>query len=64
MILTYNQDLEPLVSMLISKASFLILTFYDLRMISLVIGSHNAMAQKATYKKKGLDPAYGASVHT
>lgn len=33
-------------------------SFYGLRVLILVIGSHNAMVQKTT--KEGLDPAYCA----
>lgn len=47
-----NQGFEPLVSILTSRVSFLILSFYDLNMIILVTGSRNAMAQKAKKERK------------
>lgn len=43
-----NQGFKPVVLILISKASFLILLSSNLRVIILVTGSYNVIAQKAT----------------
>lgn len=62
-ILTCNQGCRLLVLILISKASFIIRLFSNLRVIILVTGSHNAIAQKPT-KEVRCKPAFCAYVHT
>lgn len=43
-----NQDYELLISILTFKTSFLVLSFYDLRVVILITGFHNAMAPTIT----------------
>lgn len=62
-ILICNQGCRLLVLILISKASFVIRLFSNLRVIILVTGSHNAIAEKPT-KEVRCKPAFCAYVHT